>query len=176
MSMLNFQQPVNETLLFSRRVCKKKHADLSGRSVRRKIRSGGSPCWACVCHLPPGQFEHDFGELEIMIDKRTVYLNDEERRIAHIERQKKWNKSHPETFKKSQAAYAERNKEARKARSREFYQLNREKILARNKEKYHSDNAERRAKAKEYYQRNKEKISAYNKERYDAKKDKDVAI
>lgn len=165
------------TLRFAK-PCKRGHQGPDGQGVR-KIKGD---CLACRLKLPEGPFEHQFTDLQ----PAPVYMTPEEGRKAHIQRVIAYQKRNPEKHKEVQKKYNSRPeiKERHAKQSKEFYQLNREKIT-----KYYSDKRKEnpellrswyeknkeylQEKQRAYYAKNKESILRKRRERYHADKNKD---
>ena len=63
--------------------------------------------------------------------------------------------------------------EERKEYDKEYYQKNREAVIARSKEWADSHKEEKRASSRRYYQRNREELQRKRRERYWKKKEKE---
>jgi hypothetical protein len=145
-----FQFPKPDTLYYGVRSCLDNHTDPKGRFVKYKLRG----CWACACHLPPGQFDNDFGDLPQQVDKRIKHFTDEEKRKARVECQMRWNKRNPDKIRQYHTSYNETHKERITARYRQQYAVN-EEFREKSREGY-----------RDYYDRNREEVRARSREYY----------
>jgi hypothetical protein len=159
-----------EGLLYCYPCRKNKHVGPNGYNVRYK----NGMCLHCNYNMPPGEFTLTF---ENMPDKKPQlkrYATKEEAYAAHVERQKIWNKEHPETFYKAQMKYRkkpERKKIASDKNKEWWANLPKEKKQERYKNKIKRlqketpEQAEvRRQKQREWYAKNRDKILEYRRE------------
>ena len=80
---------------------------------------------------------------------------------------------HARYYKKHRKEELRKQKKAdqiRDRKSKEYYEKNKERILAANKKRYCDNAEERRRKAREYYQEHKEEISRRRKDAYKRRK------
>ena len=154
-TMLNFNKPKKETLMYGLRPCAKNHTDMQGRVVRRKSGS----CWACSCGLPDGKFNYDFGDLPMQEYKyKNKHWTAEDKRKARVEAQMRWNERNPEKMEKYRKKYESRDdiREKRSKSSSEYYQKHKQECIE---------------KRKIYYEKNKEYVLAQCKARYERNRD-----
>jgi hypothetical protein len=86
-----------------------------------------------------------------------------ERRRAETQRVGRWAAANPERVRANRRRWAENNAERRKQINREYYQRNRDAILAKQRERNHVDPARRAEYNRRYAQAHPERKAAFNK-------------
>lgn len=142
-------EDVDPTLLRYSKACKEGHCDSQGRGARL-VKSG--VCLACRYDLPDGPYSHNFGD-KVAPKKSWKKFTDEEGKARHIKRVMQWQKDNRDKVKPVQQKYNAKEevkqrsrdayqakKAAKQKRQREYYQANKDAILARQQELYYEKN------------------------------------
>ena len=115
---MKYQDRNPSLLKYRKKICKYGHAGPNGMAVMLFKEDGTRKgCLGCVHHLPDGPFDHDFGPLEMYVDKRIKHETAEEKRLARIKSQMEWNARNPEKFESYRKKYYKTNEAYRERRA-----------------------------------------------------------